>query len=240
MEYTETDRRFACFRLRLSMDLAMLPAPASPGLAQHSTPPQAHGDPVRRCCLVNRTPAWLMAAVLVNAGLTATASAENEWPSATPGRVPPHRQPLDTGAAPPDTAVPFALLTADLTQLQRDVQAVAEAVGSLSELLRDAQIAGVDLSGGWQLHLPAGFEYPVTIARCVGRHEHLQLDVRTNMRGTYRRDGRFLRVAEADDERLTEFVWEAISPDLFVLVESPPVAKIGSDYRGAELRRVRH
>jgi hypothetical protein len=198
------------------------PAPAPASLAQHSTPPRAHGDPVRRCCLVARTPAWLMAAVLVNAGLAATASAEN------------------AGAAPSDTALPFAALTTDLTELQREVLAVSEAVGSLSELLRDAQIVGVDLSGGWQLHLPAGFEYPVTIARCVGRHEHLQLDVRTNMRGTYRRDGRFLRVVEAADERLTEFVWEAISPDLFVLVESPPVAKIGSDYRGAELRRVRH
>ena len=46
-----------------------------------------------------------------------------------------------------------------------------------------------------------------------------------------------LAVVEPDDKRLTEFAWLVKDPNHLVLVESPPVAKIGSDYRGAVLSR---
>lgn len=92
------------------------------------------------------------------------------------------------------------------------------------------------LEGSWHLTLPAGFEQPVEIRSApAGR---LQVDVRGVMRGTYRREGHVLRMETPADKRLTEFVWGFVGPDRLILIESPPVAKIGSDYRGATLDRV--
>lgn len=161
--------------------------------------------------------AWLIVAMLVNVA-AASGVGERARPRAA--------QPL----------VELDQLAGDVSQLQGAIADLTTQAAALAELARDLELAAADLSGRWQLSLPAGFEYPAAISeQADGR---LQLQVRGVMRGVYVRDGRRMRVETPSDPRLTEFVWEATSANRFVLVESPPVAKIGSDYRGATLTRV--
>lgn len=156
--------------------------------------------------------AWLMVAPLVNA--------------ATPEISILQRRP----------AGDITQLTSDLVKLQRALTDLTAQTAALTADAHEALFAGVPLEGSWHLTLPAGFEEPVEIRSVpAGR---LQFDVRGVMRGVYRRDGHLLRMAQPADERLTEFVWAFVSPDRLMLIESPPVAKIGSDYRGATLDRV--
>lgn len=177
----------------------------------------------------SRFTAWLIVAVSVNLGV---AAADPSSPKRGRRLSP---VPAATGEENSATAE-IAGLNSDLLQLTQELAELARQAGSLRSLALDIEFAGVDLTGGWQLTLPAGFEYPAEISRTAdGR---LEVDVRGVMRGTYRQDGRLIRVEIPSDERLTEFVWECVSPDQLVLIESPPVAKIGSDYRGATLKRL--
>ena len=126
-------------------------------------------------------------------------------------------------------------LNHELADLQQHLSELTAQTMALTGTIRELKFLGVDLTGDWQLTLPAGFTYPAVISR---QADGLwRLEVRGVMRGAYRQDGHRFRIAVPSDERLTEFVWEGISPDHLLLIESPPVAKIGSDYRGATLMR---
>ena len=173
------------------------------------------------------TTAWLIVAVLVNVAMATAAGIPTEKAgqlaeSSSLPRIPP--------------LLEFDRLAADLALLEEAVTDLTEQATALAALARDVALAGTDLRGQWELSLPAGFHYPAEISQ--GREGRLELKVRGVMRGTYARDGRLLRMAVPADPRLTEFVWEADSANRFVLIESPPLQKIGSDYRGATLTRV--
>lgn len=171
--------------------------------------------------------AWLITAVLVNVVIATAAGIcdESSDQPATPATEP-----------RPSPLAGLNSLASDLALLQEAVADLTEQATALTALARDIAIANTDLSGPWELSLPAGFHY--TAEMSPKGEGQLELNVRGVMRGTYARDGRLLRMALPTDPRLTEFVWEATSADRFVLIESPPVAKIGSDYRGATLTRV--
>jgi len=168
-----------------------------------------------------------MVALLVNAATPIPRARATE----AGDRRPPARP--DSQPNPPRE---FTQLNDQLVRLQRAFVDLTEQTAGLTAETYEAVFAGVPLEGPWHLTLPAGFEYPVEIRSApAGR---VQVDVRAVMRGSYRRDGHLLRMVQPADERLTEFVWAFVSPDRLMLIESPPVAKIGSDYRGATLDRV--
>ena len=126
-------------------------------------------------------------------------------------------------------------LNQELAALQHHLSELTAQTMALTGTIHELKFLGVDLTGDWQLTLPAGFTCPAVISR---QADGLwRLEVRGVMRGAYRQDGHRFRIVVPSDERLTEFVWEGISPDHLLLIESPPVAKIGSDYRGATLMR---
>ena len=94
-----------------------------------------------------------------------------------------------------------------------------------------------DLEGDWEITLPAGFRYESRIERTDdNRYNIPSIAV---LSGVYERRGDSLFVVEPNDPRLTEFVWRIEDPDNMVLVKSPPGEKIGSDYTGAKLRRLK-
>jgi len=94
-----------------------------------------------------------------------------------------------------------------------------------------------DLSGDWEMTLPAGHVCRSPIIRTDSTH--YQIPQIRNLSGLYERRGNLLVVVHPRNERLTEFVWEIQDSDNLVLVESPPVQKVGSDYKGAKLHRVK-
>ncbi len=94
----------------------------------------------------------------------------------------------------------------------------------------------VDLAGRWQLTLPEGGQHSVLILN-LGQNRYL-LRSGGNTSGMYELRGDRLAVVDPDDKRLTEFVWSVQDSNKMVLVESPAVAKVGSDYRGAVLNRI--
>lgn len=146
------------------------------------------------------------------------------------------RQPPARPDSRPNPPREFTDLNDHLVRLQHLLADLTAETASLTAEAHEALFAGVPLEGSWRLTLPAGFEEPVEIRSAPG--DRLQLNVRGVMRGTYRREGHVLRMETPADKRLTEFVWAFVGVDRLMLVESPPVAKIGSDYRGATLDRV--
>ena len=92
------------------------------------------------------------------------------------------------------------------------------------------------IAGKWEMTLPAGFKHPATLVALGDQRFRIE-DTPPNFRGVYERTGDRLAVVEPTDKRLTEFVWQIQSDDSLLLIESPPTGKIGSDYRGATLKR---
>ncbi len=95
----------------------------------------------------------------------------------------------------------------------------------------------VDLSGEWTMTLPAGFVSTSPIERVDDTHYRIP-NIKV-LSGVYQRRGNMLVVVEPIDARLTEFIWEIRDADNLVLIQSPPVGKIGSDYTGATLNRIK-
>jgi hypothetical protein len=130
-----------------------------------------------------------------------------------------------------------------LVELREQVVALRHEVAELREQIAgqhrremEAKFSRVDLSGRWQITLPAGYELETQIS---SRGDSLyMLDVRGNFRGLYRHRGSRLRAEIPSNEQLSEFVWELQSDDLLLLTESPTRAQVGADYRGATLRRM--
>ena len=92
----------------------------------------------------------------------------------------------------------------------------------------------VDLSGTWQLTLPAGFVKHMTIERLENNVYFLRP---LNFAGEYELQEKRLVMVKPVDPRLTEFVWKLRDDDSLLLVEEPPAAKTGARYKGAVLRR---
>jgi hypothetical protein len=93
-----------------------------------------------------------------------------------------------------------------------------------------------DLSGRWQMSLPAGFQHQITIKR-VDEKQFFIGPTQFNTSGIYEVRGRELHIVKPSDERLTGFVWTITDDDNLILVDQPNVSKIGADYRGATLAR---
>jgi hypothetical protein len=100
----------------------------------------------------------------------------------------------------------------------------------------NSQRDGVGLEGEWEATLPAGFTRRWSILHLDDtRYRVLKAGT---LSGVYELRGDRLVMVEPDEKRLTEFVWQIKDSNSLVLIESPPVSKVGSDYRGAMLRRV--
>ncbi len=93
-----------------------------------------------------------------------------------------------------------------------------------------------DLSGNWEMTLPAGFRRQTPIEK-IDDTRYLIPKIGV-LSGVYEHQGNRLVVVKPNDERLTGFVWEIRDAGSLVLIQSAPVEKIGSDYTGATLRRL--
>jgi hypothetical protein len=93
-----------------------------------------------------------------------------------------------------------------------------------------------DLSGSWQLTLPAGFQDTVAISR-EGIRCYRLWKPGLNINGIYEVRGDHLVMVVPNDPRLTEFVWHIDDADHLTLVEEPPASKTGASYRTATLKR---
>jgi hypothetical protein len=120
--------------------------------------------------------------------------------------------------------------------LSQDVTELRQQVDQQRRRAEDARFASVNLTGRWLMTLPAGFKYEAGLRpqEFAGLY---YLNVRGNLAGIYRHQGKMLSVEVPRDKRLTEFVWEFQDENLLLLTAAPATAKIGSDYRGATLRR---
>lgn len=95
----------------------------------------------------------------------------------------------------------------------------------------------VDLSGHWEVTLPAGFENVMTIEALGDNTYRVQPLV---FAGDYELRQNRLVMVRPVDSRLTEFVWELQADGSLVLVEEPPAGETGAIYRGTRLRRTGH
>jgi hypothetical protein len=94
-----------------------------------------------------------------------------------------------------------------------------------------------DLSGNWELTLPRGAKFRSPIER-VSENTYRMPSLQS-FSGVYElKDGK-LAITMPTDTRLTEFVWKVEDANTLILVEAPPTSKIGSDYKGAMLKRIR-
>jgi hypothetical protein len=96
---------------------------------------------------------------------------------------------------------------------------------------------GIDLSGNWELTLPAGAKFRSPIER-VSENTY-RIPTIQSLSGIYELKGDKLVVTIPTDPRLTEYVWKVENANTLILIEAPPMNKIGSDYKGATLMRVR-
>ena len=101
--------------------------------------------------------------------------------------------------------------------------------------MEEKQLAGADLTGKWQVRLPAGFISTAVVSRVSGTQYRLQNI--GNLSGTYELRGNEMIVVIPSDAKLTESTWKFKSVDSLVLVKSP--SRAGSDYTGATIKRIK-
>jgi len=95
----------------------------------------------------------------------------------------------------------------------------------------------IELSGNWELTLPQGAKFQSPIER-VSDHTY-RIPAIQSLSGVYELKGDKLVVTAPTDQRLTEYVWKVEDATTLILIEAPPVSKIGWDYKGATLKRLR-
>lgn len=106
-------------------------------------------------------------------------------------------------------------------------------VPSLSRPQPEPQLPNLD--GEWLVTLPAGFEFVGTIEkRPEGCWSFQEM---RNMSGYYQLEGNTLKAVVTDKKEHREYEWLILNDNVMVLTKSPPQEKVGSDYRGATLRR---
>jgi hypothetical protein len=94
----------------------------------------------------------------------------------------------------------------------------------------------LDLSGNWEVTLPQGAKLRSPIER-VGENVW-RIPSAQSLSGVYELKGDKLVVRIPTDQRLTEYVWKVENANSLTLIATPPVSKIGSDYKGATLKRL--
>ena len=94
-----------------------------------------------------------------------------------------------------------------------------------------------DLSGNWELTLPKGAKFQSPIERV--RENTYRIPSIQSLSGVYELKGDKLVVTVPTDQRLTEYVWKVEDANTLILIEAPPISKIGWDYKGATLKRLR-
>jgi hypothetical protein len=98
----------------------------------------------------------------------------------------------------------------------------------------------VALQGEWQLTLPAGFEFTMTVEPHSEPHHYLlRGDKASNLQGLYKLEGERLEMVTPKVPRIDGLVWEFSASGGLVLVEQPEGSRPGADYRGATLKRAR-
>ena len=95
----------------------------------------------------------------------------------------------------------------------------------------------LDLSGNWELTLPKGGKFQSPIER-VSENTYRIPSIQS-LSGVYELKGDKLVVTVPTDPRLTEYVWKVEDANSLVLIEAPSASKIGWDYKGATLKRLR-
>ncbi len=121
-------------------------------------------------------------------------------------------------------------LREQVQRLQKEVIELREQIDQQREREEDRRLGDVDLSGQWEMTLPAGWKHQVTIRP----QERGLLSFETkalNLKGAYQHDGSRLRIELPSQERMHGLVWKLKSDDTLVLVAGP-------DYVGATLVRL--
>ena len=101
---------------------------------------------------------------------------------------------------------------------------------------RNAPGKAPDLSGNWELTLPAGAKFRSPIER-VSENTY-RIPSLQSLSGVYELKGHKLVVTVPTDQRLTEYIWKVENANTLTLIQAPPTSKIGSDYKGATLIRL--
>ena len=92
-----------------------------------------------------------------------------------------------------------------------------------------------DLRGKWNLAMPSGFKKKAEI-EYIGRQRYL-IALKSNLGGIYEiMEDRLKKLNPGKDER-RHYIWVIEDKDNLLLIESPPVSKVGCDYRGSVLSR---
>ena len=94
-----------------------------------------------------------------------------------------------------------------------------------------------DLSGNWELTLPKGAKFHSPIER-VSENTY-RIPAIQSLSGVYELKGDKLVVTAPTDQRLTEYIWKVEDAHTLILIGAPPISKIGWDYKGATLKRLR-
>jgi len=92
----------------------------------------------------------------------------------------------------------------------------------------------VDLGGGWQAFLPAGFEQRVQLVP-LGNNQYELKPKSLTFSGIYLRTGDSFQMVESSDGSPAGYVWKVRSRHLMTLVEQS--SNVGSNYEGGILFR---
>lgn len=92
----------------------------------------------------------------------------------------------------------------------------------------------VDLGGGWQAFLPAGFEQRVQLVP-LGSNQYELKPKSLTFSGIYQRSGDSFQMVESNDGSPAGYVWKVRSRHLLTLVEQS--SNVGSNYEGGVLFR---
>jgi len=93
-----------------------------------------------------------------------------------------------------------------------------------------------DLTGDWQLTMPAGFTQESRI-EFIGKKRY-RIPIKGNLGGIYEEQDNTLTMFNPGNDVRRHYIWQVEDQDNLILIEAPPVAKVGSDYRGEILSRL--
>ncbi len=92
-------------------------------------------------------------------------------------------------------------------------------------------------AGTWRLHLPAGFDYDVTLAKTADGLLQIDGAKKINLLGTFAFTQKQLRLVKPFDDGIDDFIWQLNDEGQFVLITDHNRA--GARYQGASLTRTK-
>ena len=132
------------------------------------------------------------------------------------------------------TAKPEAKAVEKATE-QSTVEPVSVVARLKEEAKAETDLKGPNLEGKWKLLLPKGFEKEATIERLAdGEYRITTVE---NLSGEYELLNKKLKMRNPGEHAKQIYVWTVENPNKLQFTEAPPVALVGSDYRGATLTR---